>query len=110
MSNCCSHNPVPKEPVAIPVASCCSPQTKVVQPSSAQMSCCDDGASNANKIDYLLWGSLILCVALYALHIVEPFLIANPIPNWLHHLGHSVFEMLNTMWWGVLVGLVFVGL
>lgn len=31
-------------------------------------------------------------------------------PIWLQHLSHGVFELLNTMWWGVMIGIVFVGL
>lgn len=114
MSKCCSHESSPKAPliVAPVVASCCGGASPAAaQPALAQVSCCDDGHGHGKKkIDYLLWGSLILCVVFYSLHMIEPMLVAGVVPNWLHHLGHSVFEMLNTMWWGVLMGLVFVGL
>jgi len=114
MSNCCSHEPAPKAPLVVApvVASCCggAPSPVVAQPASVQMSCCDDGHEHGKKIDYLLWGSLLLCAVFYGLHIVELFGAVSFVPDWLHHLGHSVFEMLNSMWWGVLLGLVFVGL
>ncbi len=104
MSDCCSHEavakPLPKTSPS-PVDVCCAPA-----PQAMQTSCCDEGDELGKKKDYLLWGSLIFCVALYALHLLAP----ASAPQWLQHIGHSVFEMLNSMWWGVLLGLVFVGL
>jgi uncharacterized protein len=108
MSNCCPPNlpktspnlgaVLPKEPVSIDT--CCPPVTS--------SNCCDDEHDHAHgrRMDYLLWGSLIFCVAFYVLHLYAP----ASAPLWLQHIGHSVFEMLNSMWWGVLLGLVFVGL
>ncbi|HWV14377.1 MAG TPA: permease [Cellvibrio sp.] len=109
MSNCCSPQPPAKPDTAKPlVASCCQP------PEPRASDCCGDqhghGHSHGSQFDYLLWGSLLLCAVFYVFHLVEPLLLPDVIPAWLHHLGHSVFEMLNTMWWGVLLGLVFVGI
>ncbi|RYE36742.1 MAG: ATPase [Sphingobacteriaceae bacterium] len=69
-------------------------------------SCCDDDHEHGGKRDYLLWGSLIICVVFYVAHLLAPSLL----PDFAQHFAHSVFELLNSMWWGVLLGLVFVGL
>lgn len=106
MSDCCSPKPVVKTPAAaVVVESCCGSAQPPAK--AAQGGCCD---SPESPFDYLLWGSLLLCLVFYSLHLIEPLLIAGLLPEWLHHLSHSVFEMLNTMWWGVLLGLVFVGI
>jgi len=68
--------------------------------------CCDTDGEHAGKSDYLLWGSSIICSMFYVLHLISPAFL----PESLQHLAHSVFELLNSMWWGVLLGLVFVGL
>ena len=106
MSNCCASNPSPKPAVAV-AGSCCGSSHEVAP---VAMGCCGDEPQTGAKLDYLLWGSLVLCAILYGLHLVENFFPAIVAPSWLHHLGHGVFELLNSMWWGVLLGLVFVGL
>lgn len=85
-------------------ASCCTPVA--VQQHSHVSACCDDDHDHGGKKDYLLWGSLIICAVFYFAHLLTPELL----PDFAQHFAHSVFEMLNTMWWGVLLGLVFVGL
>lgn len=130
MSDCCSHNPKPVNEAASTSASCCEPKgvpevstaasccggdnshVSAVHHShhdhhqSSVSSCCEMDDDHGNKIDYLLWGSLIICAVFYGLHLFVPTLL----PQILQHFAHSIFEMLNTMWWGVLLGLVFVGL
>lgn len=59
------------------------------------------------KFDYLLWGSLgtasilYLLQALYGSHIDV---------SWLSTLASSVYELLNTMWWGLVLGILMVAL
>lgn len=84
--------------------------TKLSEPvaeTGAAHSCCGGSASPASKPrpDFLLWGSLSACVLLYGLHLSG---IGLPAP--LMTMAHAVFELLNTMWWGVVLGVVFVGL
>ncbi len=60
------------------------------------------------KPDFLLWGSLILVVLLY-LH----FAIAaesTQFFGWYQILATSVFELMNTIWWGILLGFIMVAL
>ncbi|RYZ95586.1 MAG: ATPase, partial [Moraxellaceae bacterium] len=85
------------------VAESCS--TPVVK-KNEQNSCCDTDSSSAKKTDYLLWVSLLTCLLFYAAYLILP----ASAPESVHHFSHSIFEMINTMWWGVLLGLVFVGL
>lgn len=140
MSDCCSPDSMPKKTAAAETccgaetkstlhshevhshtelfsnaASCCAPDVKTnschePEPQAhAHSSCCDsDGHAHEHggKIDYLLWGSLIISASFYLLHLVLP----ATAPNVVQHFAHSVFELLNSMWWGVLLGLIFVGL
>ncbi len=68
--------------------------------------CCDTLPSR--KIDYLLWSVLTIASAAYGMHIFFPdnvmFLPA------LHHFTGAIFTLLNTIWWGVLLGILAVGL
>ncbi|MGH1399329.1 MAG: permease [Alphaproteobacteria bacterium] len=40
-------------------------------------------------------------MSLYALNIA---------PDWLHHFAHTVLDFLKTVWWGILAGMIFVGI
>lgn len=70
---------------------------------SAPASCCPPAA----RIDWLLWGSGTLVVAGYAAHLLAP---AGLLPGALAHFAQGVFEFMNTMWWGLVLGIVFVGI
>ena len=34
---------------------------------------------------------------------------ASELPHWLIVMSHSAFDMLNTMWWGIVLGICFIG-
>lgn len=130
MSDCCSGDSSPKKVIEIKSCcgsdahahgehvtnelftnaakdSCCATPTASHQHEHSHTpSCCDDEHAQGGKIDYLLWGSLVICAVFYFAHLLTPALL----PSFAQHFAHSVFEMLNSMWWGVLLGLVFVGL
>lgn len=99
MSNCCD-SPAPKpdscqhqKPAS---ATCHSPA-----PTSG---CCD--TDSGGRPDYLLWIGLLTVAAFYGL-----YLVGGPqLPDWLQKGAHAVFELVNTMWWGVLLAALFVGL
>jgi len=83
--SCCAGNTAQQDEVAAHEDSCCAP-TK-------------------NRIDWLLWGSL-LCVA------VCYFAYLNGIgghDTWYGIISHSVFELINTMWFSFIIAAVFVG-
>ncbi|UTF61118.1 permease [Gilvimarinus sp. DA14] len=79
---------------------CCSKP----EPKPTQAGCCGAEPTAKKRPDFLLWGSLAGCVLLYSLYLTG---LAS---GWLMHMAHGVFELLNTMWWGVVIGIVFVGL
>lgn len=97
------------EPAPKPsVASCCggSPEP---EPESAKSSCCGGGENGGGrKTDRLLWTSAILIAAGYAIHWLAPGAVAA-VP-WLARYCMGVFDLMNKMWWGVLLGILMVGL
>lgn len=79
------------------MSDCCSPQ-KPEQDSSCH--------SSKSRPDYLLWGSAAAVAVLYINYLVWPQLAAKQ--TWYLHLSHGVFDLLNTMWWGLVLGIVMV--
>ncbi len=74
-------------------------------------SCCahnHDHGDHTKKTDWMLLVCGVLVVAGY---IAGTFFLdqLTPYPP-LHHFAHSVADFVNTMWWGVLVGIFFLGL
>lgn len=119
--SCCSGNEKPKKVTN----SCCEKPS----PETAVNSCCgsktadhstdtsnhdhtshDHGLSSGccdtekNTIDWLLWSCLGLSSVFYLLS----FFISGH-SDWLSIISHSVHELINTMWWSVLLAIVFVG-
>lgn len=60
------------------------------------------------KTDYLLWGALLAVVALYLVHWQYAQSVANI--SWLGLLSQAVFNLMNTVWWGILLGVIMVAL
>ena len=71
----------------------------------AMADCC--GASPKAKIDWLLWGSVAAVATGYFAYLLLPDSI---LIGGLHQYSTGVFELLNTMSWGLLLGILFVGL
>jgi uncharacterized membrane protein YraQ (UPF0718 family) len=68
-------------------------------------SCC---APPKAKVDYLLWGSLIVIAAVYILFLSRGiYLDVHPL---LQTFSASVHELMNRMAWGIALGIVMVGL
>ncbi len=98
MSSCCHEKPAGPNPAGAgdvhghsPVASCCAPES--------------GSHATRPRRDYFLWVCLSLVLVFYLAHWLAP--AAGP--DWVQHLSHGVFDLLNTMWWGVLLGVIFVG-
>ena len=90
-------------------AGCCASESSSPAATSTTVnsSCCDAEATSAKKkFDWLLWGSFTFVAINYVIHLAG----VEPIPDWLMIMSHGVFELMNTMWWGVLVAIFFVGL
>lgn len=79
------------------MSSCCN--TEDQQPSCH---------SSKGSVDYLLWGSLLGVAFLYALFWLLPS-FAQRIET-VHILAHSVFELMNIIWWGIVLGIVMIAL
>lgn len=61
-----------------------------------------------NKPDYLLWGSLGAVALLYTQFGL--FTESTEFAPWYHTLASSVFELINTMWWGMAIGIFMVAI
>ncbi len=68
----------------------------------------ESGTSSRGRPDFLLWASLIGVLALYLTHWQAAGSVSG-VP-WLHTLSHSVFELMNTVWWGILAGIVMISI
>ncbi|MGI9328815.1 MAG: permease [Pseudomonadales bacterium] len=62
--------------------------------------------NSARSFDWLLSGCGLSIVAAYIVHWQLSVLVSQ-VP-WLHKLAHSVFELVNTMWWGVVIGILMI--
>jgi len=69
--------------------------------------CCNE--DKKPKIDYLLTGSTLLILPAYLLHLIAPEQSLLPL-NSINSYAASVFELLNRMWWGLALGILFVGI
>jgi uncharacterized membrane protein YraQ (UPF0718 family) len=74
-------------------ASCCGPSTGVDAPTW-------------RRVDWMLWGSGAIIVISY----LAGFVLPHDAPLGLGVFTHGVQEMMNLMWWGILVGMLAVGL
>lgn len=60
------------------------------------------------KYDWLLFSTATIITFAYLAYLLAGNAVTS-IP-WLGHFAHSVFALANTMWWGVLAGIIFVGI
>lgn len=65
-----------------------------------------DNGAPVRKRDLLLWGSgLTILVSYFA-----AFLVSHDAPFGVGVFAHSVRDMMHLMWWGILIGMIAVGL
>jgi uncharacterized membrane protein YraQ (UPF0718 family) len=105
--SCCEKKPTKDacQHDAAPVESCCSEAQETTHQVHVS-SCCDtDTPDQKRPFDWLLWGSFTFVAVNYSIHLIG---ISN-IPEWLMVMSHGVFELMNTMWWGVVAAIFFVG-
>lgn len=105
-------------PSALDKASSCCGGSRATSPSSPTpglekaASCCGDAPDSASnqpaavRRDWLLWGSGITILIAYA----ASFFLDHMDFWGLGHFTHAVRDMMNIMWWGILIGMVAVGL
>lgn len=75
------------------------------QPSCHQK---NDGCGSSSRFDWLLWSSLAIIVAGLMLSFSSPDMMEEG--GMLSMFVHAVHELMFKMWWGVLLGIFFVGL
>lgn len=90
---------------SVAVASCSGGMDRSGSP------CCGGGAAGADapawrRVDWLLWGS----GAIIALSWLAAFVLPHDAPLGLGVFSHGVREMMGMMWWGIVVGMLAVGL
>ncbi len=98
------------EPVRAGGASCCAGEVQPVSVTSdschtnaaADDACCDAPA----RRDYLLWGSVLALVVAYPVGALQ----GHVHDHWFAIFSAGVFELFNRMWWGIAIGVVFVGI
>ncbi|MFN3227026.1 MAG: permease [Hyphomicrobiales bacterium] len=110
-SNHSSDHPMPAMEKA---ASCCGGAQSVAPAPAVKKaaSCCGSAQTTSDakpakrKLDLLLWGSGLTIAVAYA----ASFFLDHTDLWGLGHFTHSVRDMMNLMWWGILIGMVAVGL
>ena len=100
MSCCCGGSPPPRSD---------SPDDP---PGDAQNGCC---GTPQQRIDWLFWSMLALVAVFYFGHLIleaapEAIPHGTGWPSAFAGLSHSVFMLINTMWWGVAFGMVAIGI
>ena len=96
MSSCCPPPPPTQQPAA---------DSDPVSPAAASSSCCD---SSASRPDYLLRFGATGVGLLYAIALLATD--TSELPLWLAAASSGIYELMNTMWWGLLMAIFFVGL
>lgn len=67
------------------------------------------GGHSHNKKDFLYIISIAVIVLAYLGHLLTPYFSLQFDSEHLAHFCHNIFEMMNDMWWGVLIGILGVG-
>ncbi|MEO0383630.1 MAG: permease [Pseudomonadota bacterium] len=95
-------------------AACCGgAETTTTAPTIEKTASCCGGSDVASdqhrpaksKRDWLLWGSGITIFVAY----VASFFLGHTDLWGLGHFTHAIRDMINIMWWGILIGMVAVG-
>ena len=80
-------------------SACCHEPEPVVQTTS---SCC---APKKKRPDIMLWGCLLAISILYLYYLAFADEFSS---GWLSTLSSSVYDLVNTIWWGILLGFMMV--
>ena len=85
------------------VSACCEPE-----PVETQSGCC--GTAKKKRVDWMLWGSGTIVAFAYIWHLVSGAGADMATHSPVGHFTATSYELMNTMWWGILLGIIFVGL
>lgn len=73
---------------------------------SSGESCCHPKKNR--RIDWFFWSGFFIIISAYVLHaLAENQLIGMPL---VQHFTASTYSLFNQMWWGILLGMLFIGL
>ncbi len=84
------------------MTSCCEKPEPIKQPES---SCCSSESPTVKKVDWLFWTTLIMVVCAYSYYLFVPVTI---LPT-LNQLAEGVYQLMNTMFIGLMIVIFFVG-
>ena len=97
VNTCCPKENAKKKPVS----GCCS----TLKPESDETaSCC----APKQSFDWIMWGSFTFVVFFYGAYLVLGH-DADVLSEYGATMAHTSFEMMNTMWWGIALGALAVG-
>lgn len=103
-----SHSTASASSAAAAVSSCCgSTSSPAANSTKSTASCCD---TPKGRIDYLLWGSLTGVLVGYANYLFASYLGVEHTANALLTMSHAIYDLLNTMAWGLVLGVFMVAL
>lgn len=68
------------------------------------------GHSHGKKFDPLYMGSLLIIIGAIATNFIWGQMTGAMPPMLLHHFAHACLDLLSTMWWGIALGIVIIGL
>ena len=94
--------------IAVPPSSSITPQPEEEEKQDNKSCGTESCHSGSRKIDYLLTISLLIIVPFYFAELFFGDSLADF--SYSGHFALSVFELLNKMWWGLALGILFVGL
>ena len=89
------------------MSDCCKPK-----PSKPVSPCCEPEQAASSRPDYLLWISASIVVLSYLAYLFmdgQSELLAER-PLWLVTMTSGIYELINKMWWGLVMAVFFVGL
>jgi len=104
-SSCCGHSAANSQ---------CATESQSVHHHAAHQHGSDQGDENAasccapsqkRSIDWIMWVSGLFVVLAYSAHLI----LGEQLTGVWGVLAHTGFEMMNAMWWGILIGALAVG-
>lgn len=93
-------------PPAAHTACCGTPLAAAATTHSQQAAVQDDCCDVPQRRDYLFWGSLLTVAVAYPVGLV----VQHDHASFLGVFTGGIVELFNRMWWGILIGVLFVGL
>lgn len=74
---------------------------------SEQNKPCHNRTISEKNYDFLLWGTIIIVALCYFAYMLFPKSVSSVEVFFI--LSKSVFELMNTIWWGIFLGMIMVG-